>query len=162
MWIVSRSTSRRRPFPRRRRCFAPSARYSATYSRRQPENRAKFFSLREATDGYFRRRILTGGDDLLLADLLEATALILRGASRPNDLDRATAHSVLQLIATSEPERTKICRNCGWLFIDRSKNRSRAWCDMAVCGNRAKAHRHYRREEGGDAMRMKVMLPRWR
>lgn len=112
-----------------------------------PENRAKFFSLREATDGYFRRRILTGSDDLLLAELLEATALILRGASGPNDLDRATAHSVLKLIATSEPERTKICRNCGWLFIDRSKNRSRAWCDMAVCGNRAKAHRHYRRKK---------------
>ncbi|HMB54842.1 MAG TPA: CGNR zinc finger domain-containing protein [Thermoanaerobaculia bacterium] len=35
---------------------------------------------------------------------------------------------------------------CGWLFVDRSRNRSRRWCDMAVCGNRAKARRHYERQ----------------
>jgi predicted RNA-binding Zn ribbon-like protein len=27
---------------------------------------------------------------------------------------------------------------CGWLFIDRTKNRSRRWCSMSVCGNPAK------------------------
>ena len=32
---------------------------------------------------------------------------------------------------------------CAWLFIDTSKNRTRRWCDMAICGNRAKARRHY-------------------
>jgi predicted RNA-binding Zn ribbon-like protein len=36
---------------------------------------------------------------------------------------------------------------CGWLFVDTSKNRSRRWCDMADCGNRAKARRHYRRQK---------------
>ena len=35
--------------------------------------------------------------------------------------------------------------NCGWLFIDSSKNHSRRWCDMSVCGNRQKARRHYER-----------------
>jgi predicted RNA-binding Zn ribbon-like protein len=35
---------------------------------------------------------------------------------------------------------------CGWLFVDTSKNRSRRWCDMADCGNRAKARRHYHRQ----------------
>jgi predicted RNA-binding Zn ribbon-like protein len=35
--------------------------------------------------------------------------------------------------------------NCGWLFVDTSKNRSRRWCDMADCGNRAKVRRHYAR-----------------
>ena len=37
------------------------------------------------------------------------------------------------------------CANseCVWLFIDASKNASRRWCDMASCGNRAKARRHY-------------------
>jgi len=34
---------------------------------------------------------------------------------------------------------------CGWLFFDTSKNRSRRWCAMEDCGNRAKARRHYRR-----------------
>jgi predicted RNA-binding Zn ribbon-like protein len=34
---------------------------------------------------------------------------------------------------------------CGWLFVDRTKNRSRRWCSMQTCGNRAKARRYYRR-----------------
>ena len=32
--------------------------------------------------------------------------------------------------------------NCGWLFLDSSKNHSRRWCDMRDCGNRAKIRRH--------------------
>ena len=32
--------------------------------------------------------------------------------------------------------------NCGWLFVDSSKNHSRRWCDMRDCGNRAKVRRH--------------------
>jgi predicted RNA-binding Zn ribbon-like protein len=116
-----------------------------------PTSAKAFIALREATDRYFRGKVLSGSDDLLLAALLEAVALVLRGASKPEGVDRATAHSVLALIAVPEPERMKICGNCGWLFLDRSKNRSRAWCDMAVCGNRAKASRHYRRRKEEDA-----------
>jgi predicted RNA-binding Zn ribbon-like protein len=39
----------------------------------------------------------------------------------------------------------KACRaeDCRWAFYDRSRNRSRAWCSMRECGNRAKA-RSYR------------------
>ena len=111
-----------------------------------PENRRNFIALREATDRYFRQRVLNGNEDGLLAELLGKLAETLRNA-RPNGLDAATAHSVIRLIAMPDPERMKICRNCGWLFIDRSKNKSRAWCDMAVCGNRAKANRHYRRKK---------------
>jgi predicted RNA-binding Zn ribbon-like protein len=43
--------------------------------------------------------------------------------------------------------RLRICRNCNWLFIDRSRNGSRRWCDMAVCGNRQKARRYYHRRK---------------
>ncbi|MDK4732798.1 CGNR zinc finger domain-containing protein [Rhizobium sp. CNPSo 3490] len=111
-----------------------------------PHDEVDFIALREAIDRYFRKRILDGGDDQLLAELLEALAKILRQAS-PASLAAATAHSVLRLIAMPDPERMKICGNCGWLFIDRSKNKSRAWCDMAICGNRAKANRHYRRKK---------------
>lgn len=42
--------------------------------------------------------------------------------------------------------------NCGWLFLDTSRNRSRRWCSMRTCGNLVKAHRHYarvRRERTG-------------
>lgn len=110
------------------------------------ENRADFIGLREAIDRYFRARVLDGAADTLLAELLAALAQVLRRASS-DGLEAATVHSTLRLIAMPDPERMKICRNCGWLFIDRSKNKSRAWCDMAVCGNRAKASRHYRRKK---------------
>src|SRR4051794_31699165 len=46
-------------------------------------------------------------------------------------------------------ERLKACRedNCEWAFYDWSKNRSGAWCDMAVCGNRAKARAYRERRQ---------------
>jgi len=109
-------------------------------------NQSPFLAMREAIDRYFRARVL--GDDAheLLADFLEATAAILRRAER-GSLEAATAHSALRLLAEGEIARLKICGNCGWLFIDRSKNRSRTWCDMTVCGNRVKANRHYHRRK---------------
>ena len=41
--------------------------------------------------------------------------------------------------------------DCGWLFLDRSKNGSRRWCSSADCGNRARARRHYQRHSGAPA-----------
>ncbi|PSR36978.1 MAG: hypothetical protein C7B44_06150 [Sulfobacillus thermosulfidooxidans] len=43
--------------------------------------------------------------------------------------------------------RLKRCKNpqCVLVFIDRSKNHNRRWCDMNTCGNRLKASRHYQR-----------------
>lgn len=114
--------------------------------------RAGLFALREAIDRHFRAEVLGQGTPALLAGLLEAIAATLRrSGTRPQALDTATARSALLLLAQPESERLKICPNCHWLFLDRSRNRSRAWCDMAVCGNRAKASRHYHRnrEEKG-------------
>ena len=34
---------------------------------------------------------------------------------------------------------------CRWLFVDTSRNHKRRWCDMRVCGNRAKAQKFYKR-----------------
>jgi predicted RNA-binding Zn ribbon-like protein len=45
---------------------------------------------------------------------------------------------------TGEWSRLKGCRQCGYVFFDRSKNRSAAWCSMSICGNRTK-NRAYRR-----------------
>ena len=41
--------------------------------------------------------------------------------------------------------RLKGCRQCGYVFFDRSKNRSAAWCSMSICGNRTKNRTYYRR-----------------
>lgn len=55
------------------------------------------------------------------------------------------------LLTSQRLDRVGQCPGCGWLFLDQSRNRSRRWCSMAVCGNRAKARRHYerQREESG-------------
>jgi hypothetical protein len=47
-----------------------------------------------------------------------------------------------------ELERVKICPadDCLWAFYDESRNGSRQWCSMAVCGNRAKARAHRARQ----------------
>ena len=57
------------------------------------------------------------------------------------------AQAAAALLTEGPIDRLRMCEatDCGWLFLDMSKNRSRRWCDMAVCGNRAKAARHYRR-----------------
>ncbi len=55
------------------------------------------------------------------------------------------------LTQPTEIERVEICPSddCGWLFLDESKNRRRRWCSMETCGNRAKARRHYQRQTAG-------------
>lgn len=56
---------------------------------------------------------------------------------------------ILSAVATAQEtgawERMKVCTSdeCLWAFYDRSRNRSRHWCSMEVCGNRAKT-RAYR------------------
>lgn len=39
--------------------------------------------------------------------------------------------------------------DCAWLFLDRTKNHRRRWCDMKTCGNRYKARRYYQRQKAG-------------
>ncbi|HSG82868.1 MAG TPA: ABATE domain-containing protein [Gemmatimonadota bacterium] len=65
-------------------------------------------------------------------------------------LDRAVApviRDAAELLTSADLARVTECESesCAWLFLDQSRNRSRRWCDMSVCGNRAKARRHYRR-----------------
>ena len=58
--------------------------------------------------------------------------------------------SAATLLTSPDLSRMRVCEaeTCGWLFLDRSRNRSRRWCDMSVCGNRAKVRRHYQRTHG--------------
>ena len=51
--------------------------------------------------------------------------------------------SALTLLQQADLTRIKQCQGdkCGWLFFDTTKNRSRRWCEMEICGNRAKQKR---------------------
>jgi predicted RNA-binding Zn ribbon-like protein len=56
-------------------------------------------------------------------------------------------------VARGTWERLKACRwhTCEWAFYDHTKNRSGAWCSMAVCGNRAKARAYRERRAASGA-----------
>jgi predicted RNA-binding Zn ribbon-like protein len=58
--------------------------------------------------------------------------------------------SAVDLLASGELAKVRECAagNCGWLFMDRSRNQSRRWCDMKICGNREKVRRHRRVASG--------------
>jgi predicted RNA-binding Zn ribbon-like protein len=56
-------------------------------------------------------------------------------------------------LTAGDPERIRICANdtCRWVFFDTSRTGRRRWCDMATCGNRAKAARHRARSKAASA-----------
>lgn len=65
-------------------------------------------------------------------------------------LDRmlwAVVRDAADLLTSDDMNRVRECAGdgCGWLFLDMSRNRSRRWCAMEGCGNRAKARRFYKR-----------------
>jgi predicted RNA-binding Zn ribbon-like protein len=55
------------------------------------------------------------------------------------------AHATVELLTAGPLDRLKLCGGCRWLFLDQSKNRSRRWCDMEVCGMHAKKRRYVER-----------------
>ncbi|MCI0615635.1 CGNR zinc finger domain-containing protein [bacterium] len=70
----------------------------------------------------------------------------IRTKSTNKDLDQIlwpVALSARQLLISEDLKRLQQCdsENCGWLFVDTSKNHTRQWCDMSDCGNRAKVRR---------------------
>lgn len=52
--------------------------------------------------------------------------------------------STVDLLTSDRVPRIKKCGECDWIFLDESKNGSRAWCEK-VCGDRTRARRHYAR-----------------
>lgn len=70
----------------------------------------------------------------------------------PLGVDRVAwwvARSASELLTSKDLTSVRECAgyDCGRLFMDGTKNRSRRWCDMASCGNRAKGRRHYERRK---------------
>lgn len=141
----------------------------AQASRRPNEIRRvlrKAIALREAIYRVFSAQVAgrsCHADDLRLIDRFAAEALSHRRLARANggyrwrwNWDDSTllehvlwpiAESAADLLTSSELGSIRECEagDCAWLFLDESRNHSRRWCDMKVCGNREKARRHYRR-----------------
>jgi len=73
--------------------------------------------------------------------------------SDPNALDAMLwpiVRAAAELLVQQERNRVRQCANhpiCQWLFLDKSKNRSRRWCSMDLCGSRDKVKRYYHRKK---------------
>jgi predicted RNA-binding Zn ribbon-like protein len=55
--------------------------------------------------------------------------------------------SAASLLVSEEAGRIRVCGgpDCGWMYVDRSRNGLRRWCQMATCGTREKSRRRYQR-----------------
>jgi predicted RNA-binding Zn ribbon-like protein len=65
----------------------------------------------------------------------------------PSSILRMIAADASNLITSHDMTKVRACCDvdCGWLYLDHSKNGSRRWCDMKLCGNRNKARRFRQR-----------------
>jgi len=66
-----------------------------------------------------------------------------------DDILARIAEPIVREIGSGHEDRIRICANdtCRWIFYDESRAGHRRWCDMATCGNRAKARRHRARQK---------------
>lgn len=95
----------------------------------------------------------------VLAEALAAARVVVKGhgftwawAEEQDGLNRPlwpVVRSAAEVLTSREVAAVRKCAasDCAWVFVDQSRNRSRRWCDMKMCGNRAKARRHYRQRK---------------
>ena len=55
--------------------------------------------------------------------------------------------SAYELLINEDQRYIKQCGACEWLFIDKTKNHRRKWCDMQTCGSSEKSRRYYNRKK---------------
>ena len=65
----------------------------------------------------------------------------------PESLLWPVVSSAVDLLASRDARKLRMCagRDCGWLYVDRSRNGLRRWCEMGVCGTAEKNRRRVRR-----------------
>lgn len=69
-------------------------------------------------------------------------------AGRLDAMLAPVVHSAAKLLTSSDLERVRECASdaCTWVFLDRTRNHSRQWCDMRSCGNVSKVRRYRQRK----------------
>lgn len=128
---------------------------AGAHARASDEDAAEARALREALRDLMRANNGESTDRAAAAALLDAagrrSSLAVRfdtGSIRLMPRERGVRGAlgivlgaVGEAMADGSWTHAKACRSesCRWAFVDRSRNRSRQWCSMRVCGNRAKA-----------------------
>ena len=69
-------------------------------------------------------------------------------------LSARLAEGAVALLTSDRLARVGTCPSCGWFYLDTTKNRSRRWCSMAMCGNSAKSRSYYWRTKRRSGRRL--------
>jgi predicted RNA-binding Zn ribbon-like protein len=95
---------------------------------------------RAMRDGVHYHELRIDGDD--------ATFTVGQVGDELDQARSAIAGSLAHYLADHDVDRLRVCANegCRWVFVDHSPGGRRRWCDMRVCGNRAKVARHRARQ----------------
>ncbi len=143
-------------------------RLAAQGARRDPEARRALAEGRRVREMIYRIfRALADGGAPMPADLTALNREVSRALSRRQVVGQGTGfawswrddddplrrllwpvvQSAAELLTSADVRHLRTCGSakCGWIFLDTSRNRRRRWCDMRVCGNRAKVRRFYAR-----------------
>jgi predicted RNA-binding Zn ribbon-like protein len=119
---------------------------------------ARVLALRETVQAVFRAIALgaePGGDDLAELAAFHAEALararLVAGGDRyelvwDGEILGPIAAAAVDLLRSGPLDRLKLCDACPWLFLDLSRNHSRRWCSMNVCGGTLKMRRYRARK----------------
>jgi predicted RNA-binding Zn ribbon-like protein len=151
-WDRLGTPERAQAWLRQKRLVGPGERTSAADAARLRELREAIRALAVANQG--------GQPEAAATEVIRGAAGTAQLSVAVDDTGRTalepTRHGVDGAVATllgilheaqltGHWSRLKGCRQCGYAFFDRSKNRSAAWCDMSICGNRTKNRAYYRR-----------------
>lgn len=55
--------------------------------------------------------------------------------------------SAIDIINEIDQKKIKECAECGWLFLDKTKNNRQKWCNPKICGARVKMRNYYKRQK---------------
>ncbi len=111
----------------------------------EPGDRAEAKRVRDAL------RAIVDGEEAALPPVELTTACGERSVGlRARTVAEAAVASSVVLSIQGRLGRVKLCggEDCRWAFYDGSRNGSRQWCSMEVCGNRQKARTYRAKREG--------------
>jgi predicted RNA-binding Zn ribbon-like protein len=110
----------------------------------RPPARTAVDAVNQAMRAHQRLVLVSGPDGVSLDHRHEGDPL--------DDALARIAERVAREVSGDRADRLRVCDNatCRWVFFDSSPTGRRRWCDMATCGNRAKAARHRARAKAGE------------
>jgi predicted RNA-binding Zn ribbon-like protein len=121
----------------------------------------RVLELRETVDAIFRA--IAQAKTPRRADLDALTAAhapgrLVRAGDRfevtwDRDIVGPLAAAAVDLLRSDQLDRLQVCEACPWLFLDLSRNHSRRWCSMNVCGGTLKMRRYRARKRATERRR---------